>query len=131
MSTGLSRFESKTRNFCGLRFSFRPPSMMWPISEGRLSTGYFAGREAGRGELLGFQGVSEADRGIHPRHSTHSSLCHYAAVSWLQNQATLHSASVSHGSVPWKCSSVLPRMQNGVTLWQHAPAIEHPQESPW
>ena len=42
---------------------------------------------AGRGELLGFQGVTEADRGqFTPRHLLTVVYGYCAAVAWLHNQ---------------------------------------------
>ena len=72
---------------------------MWPISEGRLSTVYFARREAGRGEFPGFQGVTEADRGNSPPVTLLTVV--YATVlplAWLHNQVkTFICARVNHG----------------------------------
>ena len=62
-TTGFVPLESRTTNFLGLRFSLRP-FITGLFSEGGLRPTRKYG--AGKGELPGFQGVTEADRGNSP-----------------------------------------------------------------
>ena len=71
-TTGFVPLESRTTNFLGLRFSLRPLSMISAYFRGLGHDLQAASQGAGRGELLGFQGVSEAYRGRFTPWRTHS-----------------------------------------------------------